>query len=344
VCTPAFLRAYLGQVRSLVLTEIQALVPRRRAATGALYELMLEYPLRDGKSLRPALCIAACRALGGRLQDVLPSAAVLELFHNAFLIHDDVEDGSQLRRGRPTLHASHGVPVAVNVGDGMLALALEPLLGNTHALGLGKSLRILGLVARMVRESVEGQALELDWVRRNAWNLGDRDYLGMVFQKTCWYTFIAPLLTGAIIAGADARTQMLLRRFATLLGVAFQIHDDVLNLVGDEAAYGKEHAGDLWEGKHTLILIHALRTVTAREREAALAILAKPRAEKSDIEVASLAALVRRSGSIEYAHRVAVSYAQRSRRLLARLGDRMPLSEHRDFIHQIVAYVIQRDR
>jgi geranylgeranyl diphosphate synthase, type II len=342
VRAPADLHAYLGAVRQLVLDEIRALVPRRRSP--ALYDLMLDYPLRDGKALRPALAIATCRALGGRLGDVLRSAAILELFHNAFLIHDDIEDGSELRRGRSTLHVAHGVPIAVNVGDGMLALTLEPLLDNARLLGVGKALRILSIMARMARESVEGQARELDWVRRNAWDLGDRDYLAMVYQKTCWYTFIAPILVGAIIGGADAETVTTLRRFAALLGVAFQIHDDVLNLVGDEAAIGKEHAGDLWEGKHTLILMHALRSATPRERESAVAILAKRRAEKSELEVAALAALVRRRGSVEHARAVAVSYAERSRRLLARAGARLQPSAHRDFIDQIAAYVIERDR
>ena len=91
----------------------------------------MEYPLREAKGLRPALCIATCRALGGSLEAVLPSAAVLELYHNAFLIHDDVEDGSERRRGMPTLHRDHGAPIAINVGDAMLGLALSPLLDNT---------------------------------------------------------------------------------------------------------------------------------------------------------------------------------------------------------------------
>jgi geranylgeranyl diphosphate synthase type II len=88
---------------------------------------MLDYPLREAKALRPAMCIATCRALGGSTEGVLQSATVLELYHNAFLIHDDVEDESEKRRDGTTLHRAHGVPVAINVGDGMLALALEPL-------------------------------------------------------------------------------------------------------------------------------------------------------------------------------------------------------------------------
>jgi geranylgeranyl diphosphate synthase, type II len=238
---------------------------------------MLDYPLREGKALRPALCIATCRALGGQLESVTRSAAVLELYHNAFLIHDDVEDGSEKRRDRPTLHRQQGKAVAINVGDAMLALALEPLLDNMRLVGIGPALRVLQLVSRMARESAEGQALELGWIQDGVWQLRDRDYLKMVYQKTAWYTFVAPMAVGALVAGVRTEDTHRLWRLATLLGIAFQIQDDILNIEGDEANYGKEILGDLWEGKHTLILLHALRHATAAERAHAEAVLRKPR-------------------------------------------------------------------
>jgi geranylgeranyl diphosphate synthase type II len=287
---PGSVAAYLAESRELVLDEIRALVPRDPRTHEVLYGLMLDYPLRDAKALRPALCIATCRALGGRLEAVLRSAAVLELYHNAFLIHDDVEDGSEQRRDRPTLHRQHGVPIAVNVGDAMLALALQPLLDNMQLLGMGKALRILQAVARMARVSAEGQAIELDWIRHGDWERPDADYVRMVYKKTSWYTFVTPVVVGAIVAGGPERVPAL-RKFASLLGIAFQIQDDVLNL---EAAgpYGKEAAGDLWEGKHTLILLHALRAATPAERTRARAILRKPRPDTADAGVAArLAAL-----------------------------------------------------
>ncbi|MBI4516549.1 MAG: polyprenyl synthetase family protein [Deltaproteobacteria bacterium] len=273
----AELDAYLTDCRQLTLHEIREIIPKSSRCHAVLYGLVLDYPLREAKALRPALCIATCRALGGSLEAVLRSAAILELYHNAFLIHDDVEDGSENRRGRPTLHWSHGMPIAVNVGDAMLALALEPLLDNMRLLGLGKALRILQVVARMARESTEGQAIELDWIRSHQWQLADSDYLRMVFKKTSWYTFIAPTVIGGIVAGATPEHSAALRRFAGLLGVAFQIQDDVLNLTGEGEVYGKEIAGDLWEGKHTLILMHALRTASDTERKRAWRILGKRR-------------------------------------------------------------------
>jgi geranylgeranyl diphosphate synthase type II len=339
----SLLSRYLDECRALVREEIQALIPSRRYRP-ILYELMLEYPLRAAKALRPSLCIAVCRALGGRLQDVLRSAAVLELFHNAFLIHDDIEDGSELRRGKPTLHQEYGVPIAINVGDGMLALSLQPLLDNTRLLGLGRALKVMQIIARMSRESVEGQALELEWVRRGRWDLRDGDYLRMVHKKTGWYTFVAPVVIGGIIAGVPPQRLAVLRRFATYLGVAFQIQDDVLNLDADEARYGKEIAGDLWEGKRTLLLLHALRAMPQEEREEANRILARPRAEKRAAEVAWLLEAIQRRGGARYARQVAGRYAGRAREMLARADGWLSPSTHRDFIGGLIDYVIQRDR
>ncbi len=267
------LLTYLEECRQLALEEIRSLLPEHGRTDQALYTLMLDYPLREAKGLRPALCIAACRALGGKLESALPSAAVIELYHNAFLIHDDIEDQSLMRRGKPTLHLSHGVPVAVNVGDAMLALTLQPLLANIERIGLGPALRILELVSRMTRETVEGQALELDWIRRATWDLADEDYVLMVEKKTGWYSFIAPVVAGAIAAGASPEQLEALTAFARSLSIAFQIQDDVLNLQGDVGEYGKEHGGDLWEGKRTLILLHLMRTATPDERREAERIL-----------------------------------------------------------------------
>jgi geranylgeranyl diphosphate synthase type II len=337
------LTAYLSEVRGLVIDELKQMLPRNRF-TPILYDLMLEYPLRAAKSLRPALCMATCRALGGRVEEVLRTAVVIELYHNAFLIHDDVEDGSLMRRGLPTLHREHGTPVAINVGDAMLALALRPLLDNTRRLGLGKALRILDLVARMAIESAEGQALELDWIRRGCWQLRDADYWHLVFKKTCWYTFIAPLLIAGVVTALDDIKLRQLRRFAIYLGVAFQIRDDLLNLTADESLYGKEVGGDLHEGKRTLILLHALRLASAAERAEALRILGKPVSERSGEDVAWLFGLIRDKDSLAHAQAVAERAAEKAAATLTLATPWMSSSRHRQFLEDLVAFVLERER
>lgn len=269
--------AYLGDCKDRVLDEIRRIVRAGNTGDEAAYRLMLDYPLRRAKGLRPALCIAICRALGGDLEEVLPSAAVIEIYHNAFLIHDDIEDGSLERRGSPALHRTHGIPAAINCGDGLLALTLAPLLANTDLLGLGRALRVLEIYARAVTESFEGQTRELRWIEDGAWALSDEDYEAMVLRKTCSYSFVAPGLVGAAVARASPEIDRTLEAFLRSLGLAFQIQDDILNLEDGRTKYGKEPAGDLWEGKRTLMLLHALRSASEEERAAALAVLKKPR-------------------------------------------------------------------
>ena len=274
---------YLDEVRGLVLEELNRIIPRDGPLEAILYARMRDYPLRPAKGLRPALCYAVCRALGGTPAAVLRTAAVIELYHNAFLIHDDVEDRSRMRRNEPTLHAAYGEAIAVNVGDGMLLLCQEALDANMKLLGLGPALRIRRTMLRMSREAVEGQAMELEWIRANRWNLADADYLRMVHKKTTWYSFTAPLVLGAAIAGFPEARETALRCLAALLGAAFQIQDDLLNLTGDPERTGKESCGDLWEGKHTLVLAHMMRSVPLAERAHLTAILAKARPESADV-------------------------------------------------------------
>ena len=342
---------YLEECRALVVDEIRRLVPRNPRYGPILYDLMLEYPLRHAKGLRPALCIATCRAFGGGLEPSLRSAATLELYHNAFLIHDDVEDGSELRRGHPTLHRLHGIPIAVNVGDAMLALALQPLLDNTAQVGLGKALRVLQIVARMARASAEGQALELSWAREGRWLVSDADYARMVYRKTSWYTFIAPVLIGGVLAGASPSQLGTLRGFAAALGIAFQIQDDVLNLTADPERYGKELCGDLWEGKHTLVLLHLLRVVEPDARTWIETVLRKARpgtappgrATKSTTDIATLRGLIEGHGSVHYARRAARRWTERACRQLGRATATLSASVHRDLLWGLVDFVVDRD-
>jgi geranylgeranyl diphosphate synthase type II len=345
--------AYLAEVRALVVERIQGFVPKRTRYQRELYDLVLEYPLRAAKGLRPALAVATCRALGGQLEAVLPTAAVLELYHNAFLVHDDVEDGSEQRRGQQTLQSEHGVPIAVNVGDAMLALTLKPLLGNTRLIGLGNALKVLDAISEMAMHSVEGQALELFWVRTNNTTVTCEQYLEMVQKKTAHYTFVAPIRCGAMIAGANEEQLAMLGEFALLLGVAFQIQDDLLNLTHGAHGYGKERYGDLWEGKYTLVLIETLARASTLEREEIQRILSKRRPLVPDFEtegvkttrdVERLVELIERHGAIERTRQVAQSHAERAAARFERLAAFIPESVHRSMLHWLVDYSVERGR
>jgi geranylgeranyl diphosphate synthase, type II len=339
----------LAEARELVRDELQRLVDRRRrTGYGPLYELLIDYPLREGKGLRPAICLSAARAVGGRTDQALLSATALELLHNAFLVHDDIEDGSLFRRGASTLVASHGVPVAINVGDATNVTAVSLLLENVASIGVRKALLVLREFERMARESVEGQAIELDWIGSGRFDLSDRDYVRMAYKKTCWYTVIGPLRIGVIcgsqpgLAAPLATDLTPLVRLGFNAGIAFQVQDDLLNLVGEEGLYGKETAGDLWEGKRTVMLLHFVRNAAPAERERVLRLLVTPRSAKDPDEVRWLHAGMRDRGSIDHGRHVARHYSELALHSEATAFPRGVDENSRAFLREMLNYVVDR--
>jgi geranylgeranyl diphosphate synthase, type II len=307
-----------------------------------LYEMAAEYPNRGGRALRPTLCMAAARAFGGSLDDAVNSAAALEILHNAFLVHDDIEDFSEERRGQPTLHTIHGVPIAVNVGDAMAVLSLRPLMENCRHLGTRVGLRILEEAQLMARETVEGQAMELEWRRRNAIDLVEDDYLKMILKKTCWYSTIFPLRAGAIIGTRDDVDLSAMARFGFFLGAAFQVEDDLLNLIGDPKRYGKEIDGDLWEGKRTLMLIRLLNEMAPEERARLEAFLSRSRSEKQPEDVRWLRRRLDAHGCLEYARKAAHGLAGAAQHEFNKAFAEVPESRDKDFIQGLAAWVLAR--
>ena len=341
----------LAQARQDVLAELQRLfVERRRTGYGPLYDMLADYPFREGKGLRPAICFAACRAAGGRTEQAILSATALELFHNAFLLHDDVEDGSEFRRGKITMLQSKGVPIAVNVGDATNVLAMEPLLGNTHRVGVRKGLLIFREIERMARESAEGQAIELGWIAEGRFDLSDQDYVRMAYKKTCWYTVIAPLRIGVICGSPPGPDAPLAQELEPLIelgfhaGIAFQIHDDLLNLEGDVTLYGKETGGDLWEGKRTIMLLHFLRSAPAADRERALGILSARRAVKKGGDIQWLLDAMIGTGSLEYGRAMAREYSEQAIQFDQRGIPFLRDNDDRRFLREMVNYVIDRTK
>jgi geranylgeranyl diphosphate synthase type II len=338
----ADLFAIMETCRRRVADEILALIPRRQPVDG-LYGLMREYPARGGKGLRPTLCIATCGAFGGNAEDAVRVAAAVEMFHNAFLIHDDIEDESLRRRGKGCLHMQHGIPLAVNAGDGLNLLAVDTVLSNIERLGLARTLSMIDEVIRMCRESLEGQALELGWIRRNHVPQRDADYLNMVGKKTGWYTCRSPCRLGAIAAGHTRPRELdLLGDVFREVGIAFQIQDDVLNLIGEEDLYGKEPLGDLLEGKRTLMLIHFMRGVSKRERKDVVEWLGRPRSDRTFAESRRLLRRMAKSGSIEYARGVAARHAALGAKLFEQSLGFVPQSEGKAILRQVIHYVNTR--
>lgn len=322
--------------RQAVKRYLPAREPRRH-----LYDLVTDYPSRGGKMMRPSICIANARAFGGRLEDALNTACSLELLHNALLIHDDIEDESEERRGLPTMHVEHGVPIAINVGDTLTLLSLRPLIENQSALGGSLALQVLEETEHMARESAEGQAIELGWRRDNSTDVREADYLEMVLKKTCWLATIHPCRTGALIGTRGQVDTDRFIRFGFFLGAAFQIQDDLLNLVADPH-YGKERDGDLWEGKRTLMIIRLFQESTSEERERLARTLSLARADKCASEVAWIRERMDAYGCIDYARQVAFGLAGAALEEFYAVYQGLPDSRDRSFIEGLCTWVFER--
>jgi len=306
------------KVDDLILAE---LLPKSSGVreVDLLYKMMRDYPSRTAKGMRPFLCVTSCRAAGGKEDDALLTAACIELFQNWILIHDDIEDGSELRRGEPALHKKYPESLALNAGDALHAKTWEALLKNQRRLGMRKTLAIMDEFSRMVNETTEGQHMELGWVAGKRWDLKEKDYFEMCVRKTSWYTVASPCRLGAIVAGAPPGVLKDLQEFGVSLGVAFQIQDDSLNLVGDAKKYGKAKSDDILEGKRTLILLHLLAVASQSERDRVVAIMNKDRSAKTSADVAYVLSLIDKYDAIGFARKRAAELLKEALATLRRI-------------------------
>ena len=337
----ALLQRYGAATRAEVARYLAAPAP-----SPFLDEMLADYPQRGGKMLRPAICLANAAVFGQRsggepMPEAVRAAAAIEMLHNALLIHDDVQDGSELRRGRPTLHALHGVPLAINAGDALLFAAFAPLIDAVRPLGGDVIRQVMDVTATMARQTAEGQALELGWRDRNVTDLAEADYLRMALKKTAWMGMIWPAQLGLIIGSRGRLDPEMVVRFGYFLGLAFQIEDDLRNL-SEDPGYGKEQNGDLAEAKRTLMLIHVRGQCNATECERLDAFLGLSREARREDDVLWLAGLMHERGSIDHARAVAAAMAGAAEHEYAAVYGALPPSEERTFLHGLIRWVFDR--
>jgi geranylgeranyl diphosphate synthase type II len=327
---------YAGSTRAELERYLSASLP-----APYLDDLLEDYPSRGGKMLRPSICIANARVFGGGIGSAARCAAAIEILHNALLIHDDIQDASEIRRGRPTLHVLHGVPLAINAGDALMFAALPPLIDAFRPFGAEVARQALDVSMSMARETAEGQALELGWRDLNVIALDETDYLRMVMKKTARLGMVWPAQLGLIMGSGGRVDPERVVRFGYFLGAAFQIEDDLRNLSADPG-YGKEMNGDLFEAKRTLMLIHVHQASGRRDRARLDAFLAQQRAERSPEDVLWLAKLMQTSGSVDYALDVAAAIGGAAMHEFTVAYDGLPASEDMAFLQGLVRWVFER--
>lgn len=315
--------------RELVQNAMREAFPEAEARVAAFYG-MQEYHLgwRDeqfqpayadpGKLLRPLFCLLSCQAVGGDPHQALPLAAGIQLMHDFSLIHDDIEDQSDTRRGRSTVWTKWGLAQGINTGDGMLIVS-HLSLHRLVEVGVRPeiALEVLRRFDQTVLSVCEGQYLDIGYEGNLA--ISEDDYIAMISRKTAALIAAATEL-GALVGGADAETTQAMFDFGHNLGLAFQIEDDVLGIWGDPEETGKPFAADLLRRKLSLPVIHALRA--AEQHDAFARLYTKPTTEAGDLN--AMLTLLERAGARPYVQQVAEQYHQRAMAALDLLHDGNP--------------------
>lgn len=322
----------LGKINAPVAAQMEAVFKGGKEPR-YVYGLLSEFLLVPGKRLRPALCLLSCEAAGGSQKQALHAAAAIEMFHNFTLIHDDIEDASTMRRGRPCMHIKYGLPLALNAGDGLFMSVWREALRIKGK----KSAEAQKCLLSSFTKVLEGQAWELGWYHENKWNISEAEYYSMVGGKT-GALIAAACEVGGILGGADRKACASLSRFGMGIGISFQIIDDVLNIVGDEKKYMKEIGGDIREGKRTLLTIWALKSLSPAKRKELGSILR--RENKSASDVSRAISLIKESGAPKKAAAKAEELVKQAFSELSRL----PESKAKESIFEIARYITRRER
>ncbi|WP_139652036.1 polyprenyl synthetase family protein [Raoultibacter phocaeensis] len=299
-----------------------------------LYRPLVEYSRNGGKRHRPLICFAACQAVGGDMSKATSAAAAIEHFHTAALIHDDIADEAELRRGEPCMHLTEGIGLAINAGDLALSLVNGTVM-NDPLLDDATKVRVVTELVNMTQHTIEGQALDIGWARDGRYDLTPEDYLVMATHKTAHYSGAVPLAVGAIIGGGTEAEIEALRNYGLDTGLAFQIQDDLLNLVGSEESMKKDFRNDITEGKRTLIVVHALQN--SPERDRLVDILSSK--EKDTGVLAEAVAIMEASGSVEYARNYAENLTSIAKN---RLIDMVKPSPSRDLLVSMADWFVNR--
>ena len=306
---------------------VDALILDRMQSPVSVIPLLAEHLISaGGKRLRPLLTVAAARLAGGEGDAALKLAAAVEFIHTATLLHDDVVDSSQLRRGKVAAHLIWGAPSSVLVGDFLFARAFE-LMVETG------SLKALEILARASRVIAEGEVLQL--TRSHDLKLSQAIYLEIIGAKTA-ELFAAAAEAGAVSAGADLRRSQALRDYGQSLGLAFQLADDALDYAGSSETLGKNAGDDFREGKATLPLILAISRCGARETE--FWERAIGRKEQTEADFRRARELVIGTGALDATLDLAGDYADAAKAAL----EPFPAGDWRDALRSLADFAVSR--
>ncbi|HEY7642985.1 MAG TPA: octaprenyl diphosphate synthase [Steroidobacteraceae bacterium] len=318
-----------ASVKALVdddLREVDSVIRTRLASDVVLINQIAEYIVSGGgKRLRPLVVVVAGRACGSSDGRHAEAAAIIEFIHTATLLHDDVVDGSTLRRGRETANQVWGNEASVLVGDYVYSRAFEMMV----ALG---SMRVMDVMASATNKIAEGEVLQL--LNANDPDTTQERYFEVIYRKTA-KLFESGAQIAAILAGAPLTIEGAMARYGRHLGTAFQLIDDVLDYHSDKGQLGKNLGDDLAEGKPTLPLIYALRTGNDQQRS----VIRRSIEQGSAAELATVTAAIESTGGLAYTARLARQEAALAVEALAEL----PESAYKQALRELADFAVERN-
>jgi len=330
---PANLVKLAGEVSEVTYRRIEEVVS---GSPKYLYDAAMHLIRAGGKRLRPLVVALAAKMYGMPIELSSWAAASVEILHNFTLIHDDIIDRDEFRRGVPTVHKVWGEGIAIVAGDLLFAKSYEAMLRLLdYGVSYERVLRALRELTWAAATVAEGQAMDIEFSRRESVTI--EEYLEMVRRKTA-ALFKSSAVLGALVAGADERDVLKIADFATSIGIAFQIRDDELGLVADEKVLGKPKYSDLREGKRTILVIYSLSVASDEQRKYILSVLGSGTATYSDLE--RVAKIIVELGALDFSNRVAEEFIKRG---ISSLEGTNPLdAEAREMLKTLANYVTRR--
>lgn len=322
------LKDYSTDVKEIIEEHLSTVEPLE------LQESSIYLTKAGGKMLRPALTLLTSQAVGGSKEQSIKTAAAIELIHTFSLIHDDIMDDDDMRRGKKAVHVVWGEPLAILAGDTLFSKAFELVISskndNVSSEAVADALRV---VADACVKICEGQASDMGF--EGNFDVNEEEYMGMIYKKTA-ALISAACEAGAIMGGADKETTNAMLEYGKAIGLAFQIQDDYLDVISDENNLGKPVGSDIVEGKMTLMVVKALNEANDEDKETLINILKDPNSPSEDVDKAI--DLFNKYGSIKYAHDIALENVNKAKEILEILPD----SQSKHTLSMLADFVIER--
>ena len=319
------LKAYSAEVDTEIDDALKTLEPEElRDASSHLIKA-------GGKKFRPALTILSCQAVGGNTEKALKAAAALELIHTFSLIHDDIMDNDDTRRGMKAVHKVWGEPLAILAGDTLFAKAYETIIKTADDnVGYERAIDALKVLVDSCIKICEGQALDMSF--EDTFEVTQDEYMNMIYKKT------GALITGAtgagaIIGGATSMQINALQEYGRNVGLAFQIQDDYIDLTGDESI-GKPVGSDLVEGKKTVMVLYALEKASKEDHDRLIELLEA----NDDSIIPEAMSILEKYGAIQYARALAYDCVIKAKESLVVIPD----SDAKDALMKLADFVYTR--